>query len=75
MRELKTTTIQGITFLYPFPVVKENKYLIRCESVEKANELVESIANKSIVHPDRSSDDFKEVEMHSDQQTRILERT
>jgi hypothetical protein len=72
MRELKITTIQGIIFLYPVPVIKEKKYLIRCESLEKANELIQEISNQKIQHPDNGSPDFQFVSLHTDQQTKIF---
>lgn len=74
MRELKITNIQGIVFLYPVPVLKDNKYLIRCESIEKANELVASITKKTMAHPDQTSGDYKVIGIHTDQQTKILEK-
>jgi len=74
MRELKITTIQGIIYLYPFPVMKEKKFLVRCESMQKALELIEAIKNQEISHPDELLQDFKFVSLHTDQKTRILER-
>lgn len=74
MRELKITTIQGIVYLYPVPVMKENKYLVRCASLEKANELIEEITHQKISHPDDPGQDFQAVSIHTDQQTKILEK-
>lgn len=74
MRELKITTIQGFVFLYPIPVLRDNKYLIRCESEEKANELIDEVSNRLISHPDLHDHDFKVVGIHTDQQTEIIER-
>lgn len=74
MRELKITTIQGIVYLYPVPVIKENKYLIRCGSIQAANKLIAKILEQAVVHPD-SRESFKVVGIHTDQQTEILEHT
>jgi len=75
MRDLKMTTIQGTIYLYPVPVLKEKKYLIRCASIEKANELMAEISQQAVIHPDIRDVSFKVVGIHTDQQTEILERT
>jgi hypothetical protein len=75
MRVLKITTIKGKIFLYPVPVLKENKYLIRCASVQQANDLIIEISKQTLSHPDMPNDDFKVVGIHTDQQTEILERS
>lgn len=73
MRDLKITTIQGTIYLYPVPVMKENKYLIRCGSIEKANELMAEVSKQAVDHPDKRNENFKVVGIHTDQQTEILE--
>ena len=72
VRELKMTTIQGSIYLYPVPVKKELKYLIRCESQEEAAQLIQSISDLKLSHPDVSDTDFEIVALHTDQQTKIL---
>ena len=74
MRELKITTIKDVVYLYPVPVLKENKYLVRCESIEKAHELINDISNNNISHPDNYHEHFQVVSLHTDQQTKILEK-
>lgn len=74
IREFKITTINGCIYLYPVPVMKEKKYLIRCESVEQAHVLMQEMANQKIPHPDKQNDKFKVIGLHTDQQTQILEK-
>ena len=72
MRELKITMIQGIIYLYPVPVIKEKKYLIRCASLEIATVLIQEISNQKISHPDHSGPEFQFVSLHADQKTKIF---
>jgi len=72
VRELKVTTIQGMICLYPVPVIKEQKYLIRCDSLLDANKLIEEIATQKISHPDQTSNHFQDIGLHTDQQTKIF---
>ena len=74
MRELKITTIKDVVYLYPIPVLKENKYLVRCESIQKAHELIDDISNHKTSHPDNPHEHFQVVALHTDQQTKIFEK-
>ena len=73
MRELKITTIKDVVYLYPVPVLKENKYLVRCESMQKAHELIDDISKGKTSHPDNPNEHFKVIALHTDQQTKIFE--
>ena len=73
MRELKLTVIQEVPYLYPIPVMKEKKYLVRCDSLTRAHELMRKIAALEIPHPDDQSTDFQFVALHSDQRTKVIE--
>ncbi len=73
MRELKLTVIQDVPYLYPIPVMKEKKYLVRCESLARAHELMRKIAALEITHPDLESTHFQFVALHSDQRTKVIE--
>ena len=73
MRELKLTVIQEVPYLYPIPVIKEKKYLVRCESIIRAHELMRKIAALEIAHPDLESSSFRFVALHSDQRTKVIE--
>jgi len=42
MREFKITTLHGNIYIYPVPVMKESKYLISCEFLQEAHELMSS---------------------------------
>ena len=73
MRELKLTVIQEVPYLYPIPVIKEKKYLVRCESITRAHELMRKIAALEVAHPDLESTSFRFVTLHSDQRTKVIE--
>jgi hypothetical protein len=73
MRELKLTVIQEVPYLYPIPVMKEKKYLVRCESITRAHELMRKISALEVAHPDLDSADFQFVALHSDQRTKVIE--
>ncbi len=73
MRELKLTVIQEVPYLYPIPVMKEKKYLVRCDSITGAHELMRKISTLEIPHPDDETADFQFVALHSDQRTKVIE--
>jgi hypothetical protein len=73
MRELKLTVIQDVPYLYPIPVMKEKKYLVRCKSIARAHELMRKIAALEVAHPDLESADFQFAALHSDQRTKVIE--
>jgi hypothetical protein len=72
MRELKITKVQETIYLYPVPVIKENKYLIQCDSIEEAKDLISSVESGLVAHPDQAGPTYRCLSLHSDQQTRIL---
>jgi hypothetical protein len=74
MRELKITNINGTIYLYPVPVIKEKKYLIRCASMETAKEIIHEILENILSHPDDSEENFQFVSIHTDQRTKIFEK-
>lgn len=73
MRELKLTVIQEVPYLYPIPVLKEKKYLVRCDSIPRAHELMRKIAALEVAHPDLETTSFRFVTLHSDQRTKVIE--
>ncbi len=72
MREFKITTILGNIYIYPFPVIKDSKYLVSCDSLQEAHELIENISNKKIKHPDDKGANIIFISLHSDQRTKIF---
>jgi hypothetical protein len=72
MRDFKITTILGNIYIYPFPVMKESKYLISCDSLQQAQELIDKISKKQIKHPDDEGANILFISLHTDQQTKIF---
>ena len=72
MRELRLTEIEGRTYLFPVPVVKERKYLIFCSNKEEAQIIAEAVNSKKISHPDLISEHFIFLTLHTDKQTKIF---
>jgi hypothetical protein len=72
LRELRQTKINDKIYLFPVPVIKERKYLILCESLDEAQEIINGVAQKKIQHPDLVSEDFIQITYHSDGLTRIM---
>ena len=72
MRELKSTRIEGKTYLFPIPVLKERKYLIFCPNTIVADKIAEAVRSKKITHPDLISEHFVFLTYHTDQQTKIF---
>jgi hypothetical protein len=71
MRELRQTKIEGQIFLYPYPVEKNNKYLILCLTMDESKRVIDDVKNNKLTHPDISSEDFIFIQYHSDQHTKI----
>lgn len=75
MREFKTSILPAGVFLYPVPVVKELKYLIKCPSDNYAAILQKLFKAKVLSHPDNGLGHLKSLGLHTDQQTSIYEFT
>jgi hypothetical protein len=72
MRDFKKVEIDGEFYLYPVPVIKNNKYLILCGTLSEAEEMQTAISEKRILHPDEQSHHFTTVRYHTDEKTPIL---
>ena len=70
-RELRATKINQKIYLFPYPVIKERKYLILCENEQQAQEIIQGVKDKKFQHPDLISDDFIFLTLHSDGVTKI----
>jgi hypothetical protein len=70
-REFKTTQIDNHYYLYPIPVIKNQKYLIQCSDYNQSIELIRLIHNKEIIHPDNSLSQFIRLGTHTDNKTPI----
>lgn len=71
-RTFKKVIIDSEIFLYPVPVIKEQKYLIQCGSDLAADEFVTAVEKGEFSHPDENSHDFVTVRHHTDGKTPIL---
>jgi hypothetical protein len=71
MRELKKVVIKDKIYLYPFPVMRDKKYLIAFSSHEKAERYLKAILNKLLIHPDESKDFLTQLAVHEDGHTII----
>jgi hypothetical protein len=71
MRELKKVVIKDKIYLYPFPVMKDKKYLIAFSSHETAEKYLKAIENNPLIHPDESKDFLTPLAVHDDGQTII----
>jgi hypothetical protein len=72
LRELRQTKINGKTYLFPVPVIKERKYLILCDDEAEALEIINAVAQKRYQHPDLVTEDFIKLTFHSDGLTKIM---
>lgn len=72
MRDFKKVEIDGEIYLYPVPVIKNNKYLILCGSESDADQMLTALSQKKITHPDEGSNDFTTLRFHTDGRTPIL---
>lgn len=72
-REFKTVEIDGIFHLYPIPVIKEKKYLLKCGSSDDAQKLITLIDKNIIEHPDTSTAVFERLGFHTDGKTPIYQ--
>ncbi len=65
----------GEVFLYPSPVLPDQKYLIACVDEAQAKEIQEGVAEGHIPHPDSIDSPFEFLRFHTDGNTRILGKT
>ena len=72
-RGFKTTQINESYYLYPYPVIKNQKYLILCSDYNQSKELISLIESDTIKHPDINLDNFIIVGTHTDKKTPILQ--
>ena len=76
MRDFKKTILNHEIYLYPVPVIKNLKYLIRCSDIAQLEIIKKLIQQKVICHPDdlkTRSTYFDHVGTHSDKKTPVLE--
>ena len=66
----RKVTPGGKTYLYPFPVIKENKYLIEVHK-EHAEFFMNSLAKGYLTSPDTTQDYLEKIGIHTDNQTPI----
>ncbi len=72
MRDFKKVEIHGEIYLYPVPVIKNNKYLIHCGSEIKADLIITAVSQKKIPHPDENNHSFVTKGYHTDGKTPIF---
>jgi hypothetical protein len=72
VRELRQTKIDGRTYLFPVPVIKERKYLIACSSDAEARAIIAAVTEGRLSHPDLISPHFTYLTHHTDKQTKIF---
>jgi len=70
-RQYKKSKINGETYLYPIPVIKNSKYLIYIEK-EYVAFFIDSWKNGFLTHPDENPSYLKGVMLHSDDRTPIM---
>ncbi len=68
--EFKVVTIKGNCFLYPVPVVKNHKYLLKVPT-EDASLYIKAFKGQLITSPDSKRDDWLELGLHTDGRTSI----
>ena len=74
MRDFKKVEIGGEIYLYPVPVIKNNKYLIHCGTETDADQIHSDLMQKRITHPDEGHQDFFMARHHTDGKTPIFVR-
>lgn len=70
--EFRKVRVQDKTYLYPFPVLKGNKYLIEVKD-DFAEFLILSLKNQYLYSPDRDKDYLVEIGVHTDGNTPIFQ--
>ncbi|GEM_PF-3529386 len=65
-------TPQGIV-VFPFPPIKEKKWLIRVNSLEIAKQLIENLSSGNMPIPidDKNLENYKSIGLHSDNKTPV----
>ena len=71
-KEFKKVIIGSSCYLYPWPVIKENKYLIEVEA-DQADSFIEGIFNSQIISPDERPSYLIKKGLHLDGFTTIFE--
>ena len=64
-RQFKKVSIDNCDYLYPVPVIKEKKYLIRINPIF-SDFLISALNLSYLESPDTSLDAYKEIEIHSE---------
>lgn len=70
-KEFKKVLIGEICYLYPLPVIKENKYLIEVE-INLADLIIEKILNGQIKSPDETPGYLIKKGYHQDGKTPLF---
>jgi hypothetical protein len=73
MKIYQITQTQNFYFLYPTPVNKQNKFLIKAPSLRYAEFLKLCLENGQILSPFDVNHPFQKVGLHTDGQTIIYE--
>ena len=68
----KQVSVKGSRFLYPTPVIKESKYLLKVRQ-ENAQDLIDKIASGLVDSPDITLSQLKKIGVHTDGNTPIYE--
>ena len=69
MQEFKIAQTKDIIFLYPFPVVKERKFLIECLSLSDAYVIQLGLEHSLIENPLDNDGLYETDGLHTDQKT------
>ena len=70
-KEFKKVIIGDICYIYPWPVIKENKYLIEVK-IDQADVLIQRILNGKLTSPDESPSYLNKKGVHQDGFTPIF---
>ena len=70
--QFKRVSIKGENFLYPLPIIKGHKYLLKIEA-HWAEFLILCLEKRLIDSPDSQSDLYKQSGIHVDGKTPLLE--
>lgn len=71
-REHKVVHASGKIYLYPFPVIKDEKYLIECESEIFSQKLMGLLNKNLFPNPLENNLTYEMTCLHTDQKTRIF---
>jgi hypothetical protein len=70
-QEFREVQVQNKTYLYPFPVIKGNKYLIEIPK-EFSHFVILSLENGFLYSPDQDKNYLNEIGVHTDGNTPIF---